>query len=114
MKKEKTKELLKEFSGTDMSGILLYVPIFQEFISISFGSGNNLSIEDEEAGCDSYISYMLHRYSDPEFENNVDGGMLPFNSEEKGYGTDITNAVYDTLCFIYIDIPEFIPLKLFN
>ena len=109
--REQVTEKLREFKGndTEIEGVLLWVKSASEFISIQFGSGDNLSQEDYEEGYDSYVYITQFKYASNDFEE-TDGGMMLYKSDDAGYGDDICNAVYDALEFTYTNVTDFIPL----
>ena len=44
-----------EMEGNSSGGLLLYVPEREQFVRISYGTGDNLSSEDIEEGYDDYL-----------------------------------------------------------
>ena len=102
---------LSRYSFTDeCGGILLWIPKFEEFLSVSFGDGSNCDDEFDDyllittySFCDSVVS--------PDHFLEKDGGQLDFKESEAMYKNDITNNVFDALEFMYGEVCDFIPLK---
>lgn len=98
-KKIKCKNIREQFEDEpNKDEILLYIPEFKEYLAFSFGDGTNGDNLCED--CDDYIYITQHEFNNGEFEE-VDGGQLDFNTEEKGYNNNICNAIFDVLDFIY-------------
>ena len=82
MYKHEIQDLWKK-STSDEKGILIYLKSEDIFINARFGSGTNLSSEDIKNGYNDYITYELLEYSgDQDIFEEVDGGMIVFNSKE--------------------------------
>lgn len=112
MSRDECLEKLKNFTGTDYNGIMLYVPSAKQIFQVMIGTGDNLLAEDYEAGYDAYLYIKAYEYDDPDFEE-IDGGVMMYRSDEETYDEDICTAVYDALKFFYDSVPDFIPLQLF-
>ena len=130
--RKETLEKLKDYYGKEnpYGGIALRIENI--IFTVSFGDGSNLLEEDEEEGCDDYLYIILYKYNKEvvnkiksgEYEESdwqdeseeLDGGQMIFNTEDKQYNYDICNAVYDALNFMltFKDIPEFEVLNLYT
>lgn len=104
---------LKSFAGSDRMGILLFIPSEDNaghLFAVSFGE----DCDCLESGCDDYLYYTIYTFEDSEYLIEEDGGQMDFNSEREAYNNDITKTVYDILKFAYGNVPDFIPLQLYN
>lgn len=113
MTKEGVITKLKKFLGRGKNGIMLWIPEKEEIFMVMIGTGDNLLPEDRQDGFDAYLYIKVYLYDDPDFEE-IDGGDLMYVSEKEKYDTDICFAVYDALEFHYTEVPDFIPLQVFN
>lgn len=109
------KDVLKEFRNSEKNGILLYLPEIEKFFSVCIGTGNNLDHEDRQAGYDSYLEINEYEYDGNGLTFDVvDGGMFLYKTTEENYDDDICDAVEDALQYHYNNVPEFVPIQLFN
>ena len=117
MNKNEVKEKLKSFScNSQDDGIMFFIPsnkIYEEknlYCSIHFGSGCNI---EDPTKHDGVININLYTFDGMIFDE-LDGGELDYLEETDNYGDDIRNAVADTLEFMFNEIPEFVPLHVFD
>ena len=105
-------ESMKSFSLVDMyGGILVFVPEYQEFVTIQFGDGTNIDILAD--GNDDYIMYDVYEFDGIDFVKG-DGGIIEFNNEKSAYGYDIVKTIPDVLSYHYTSMPIIIPLHTFS
>ena len=130
--RKETLEKLKDYSGNENQYGGIALQIEDVIFTVSFGDGSNLLPEDEEKGCDDYLYILAYanddevaekiksgEYNESDWQDELeelDGFQMIFNTEEKQYGYDICNAVYDALncMFIFEDTPEFKVLSLYT
>lgn len=112
LSREEVKNKLKKFKtpgNDDENGVLLFISDRELFISIAFSE--QMDICDEE--CDACININTYYFDDDVFFE-YDGGEMEYNTENEKYGNDITNAVYDSLMFMFDSVPDFIPIMNFE
>ena len=92
--------------------ILVYIPKEDKFLSVTYGSGDNLTREDIENGYDSYLVISIHEFDEEYnvFKNDVDGGELLYKSSEKAYDYNILAAAEAAVDFMFDKKQEWIPL----
>lgn len=104
---EKLKELDKPegFCGS----ILLYLPSMKKFMTISFGTGDNLLREDRLAGYDDYLYISYHEWDSVDFAE-IETDQMMFNQADKSY-KDIADAVADAMEYAFDDMIDIVPLQ---
>lgn len=101
-----------EMEGNSSGGLLLYVPEREQFVSISYGTGDNLSSEDIEDGYDDYLYIVIDEFNDG-WEEDVDGGQMLLKIEEEWGHHNICQHIKDGLEFMGIT-EDIIVLQSFN
>lgn len=89
-----------EMEGDNSGGLLLFIPEREQFVRISYGTGDNLSSEDIEAGYDDYLYISIDEFDDGWVED-VDGGQMLLKMEEWGHH-NICQHIKDGLEFMGI------------
>ena len=118
MTKKQITYALKKYRK-NAEGILLYVSSEEEFLSLEFGTGDNLLPEDRDEGYVGYIEIYGYLFDGFEFVESGNGGEYMFDEKDsKKYGLEICNTIYDVLCYIYEiehgdEVPDIQVLKTF-
>ena len=104
MTKSNIEKLVKPFSREcETGGLLMYIPSEGQFLSMSFGNGDNLSKEDEKDGYIDYIYSESYRYTDPYFgEGDLDCGMMMLTQEDVKNINTTSQRQYTTFCILYL------------
>ncbi len=102
-----------KMEGDSSGGLLLFVPEREQFVRISYGTGDNLSSEDIEEGYDDYLYISIDEFDDA-WEEEIDGGQMLLKIEEEWNGHyNICQHIKDGLEFM--DISEnVVVLQSFN
>lgn len=102
-----------EMEGNSSGGLLLFAIESQQFVRISYGTGDNLSSEDTAEGYDDYLYIVIDEFNDG-WDEDVDGGMMLLKmKEEWGGNYNICQHIKDGLEFVGID-ENVIVLQSFN
>lgn len=89
-----------EMEGDSSGGLLLFSPERQQFIRISYGTGDNLSSEDIEEGYDDYLYIVIDEFNDG-WEEDIDGGQMLLKMEVEWNGHhNICQHIKDGLEFM--------------
>lgn len=104
---------LSGFAG-EHDQILLFIPDWQYFLSVSFGDGSNSDTLSDD--CDSYLYLNAFEYDGYEFIDK-DGGIMAYSEARKHYDAEIANAVFDAIGYMSGNgtqdtIPDFVPITI--
>lgn len=102
-----------EMEGNNSGGLLLFIPEREQFVRISYGTGDNLSSEDIEGEYDDYLYISIDEFDDGWVED-VDGGQMLLKMKEEWNGHyNICQHIKDGLEFMDI-IEDVVVLQSFN
>lgn len=110
--KQQLERFESKMEGNSSGGLLLFVPEREQFVRISYGTGDNLSSEDIEQGYDDYLYISVDEFDD-EWIEDVDGGQMLLKMEEEWGHHNICQHIADGLEFIGIT-EDVIVLQSFN
>lgn len=88
-------------------GVLMLIPDTKLFVSAKFGDGTNLTLEDLEAGLDDYIYIQVFKYVPADEFQEIDGGILTFNSKKQNYYDDLEMFCTDSLDFVGFETDKY-------
>jgi hypothetical protein len=85
--------------GDNSGGLLLFVLEREQFVRISYGTGDNLSSEDIKEGYDDYLYISIDEFDDGWVED-VDGGQMLLKMKEEWGHYNICQHIKDGLEFM--------------
>lgn len=82
--------------------LIIYIPAYDDIISINEGTGDNLLKEDEEEGYVDYLNYYVFDAEDIDYEaQSTDGGMLMSTEYIREKYNSLKDAVPEVLEMLY-------------
>lgn len=75
----------KEVDGNIFGGLLIFVPGANQFVRISYGTGDNLLREDRAEGYDDYVYITVDEFNDG-WNEDVEGGQLMLKMQKEWGG----------------------------
>lgn len=111
---QQLEKFYNKMEENQYGGLLLFVPKYEHFTRISYGTGDNLLHEDIEKGYDDYLYITADKFDDG-WEEDVDGAqvMLKMEAEWKGH-YNICQHIKDGLEMLYGYVPEVVILQSFT
>lgn len=108
-----------EVPDDNYGGLILWLPEYNQFLSMHFGDGTNCDTLEE--GCEDYIYYTqfdIDNGTDVDWNESidleeVDGGQMDIPSADE-YDCNIKNVIPDMLQFIYGKYTEVIPIQFYS